>query len=180
MPLLAARLPGVITPLPFANTPVRAALLPVVMVAGLETKLEMEGGGGGAGALDPPQPVKPARPRPARPRESVMAQGETTKPRFMEFPVRIKLRSIGQAIIRLFGQYLCDDSGKTRNFCQASAGAGRSSQPLTTARMSLVSRMRFLYPCFATASIAWPISRVVRMWLGSAQRRRGISGLRNL
>jgi len=36
-------------------------------------------------------------------------------------------------------------------------------QRFNTARMSFVSKTRFSYPCLATDSIAWPISRVVRI-----------------
>jgi len=45
VPLVAARLPGVITPVPFANTPVSVAELPAAMVVGLATKLVIAGGG---------------------------------------------------------------------------------------------------------------------------------------
>jgi hypothetical protein len=43
-PLLAARLPGVITPVPFAKTPVRAALAGAVMEVGFAVKLVIEAG----------------------------------------------------------------------------------------------------------------------------------------
>jgi hypothetical protein len=42
-PLVAGRLPGVMTPLPFAKTPVRVALDPVVIVDGLAVKLVIVG-----------------------------------------------------------------------------------------------------------------------------------------
>jgi hypothetical protein len=42
---VAARLPGVITPVPLAKTPVRVALCPAVMVVGLATKLVIDGAG---------------------------------------------------------------------------------------------------------------------------------------
>ena len=45
VPLVTARLPGVITPVPFANTAVRLALPPAVIVAGLGTKLVIVGAG---------------------------------------------------------------------------------------------------------------------------------------
>jgi hypothetical protein len=46
-------------------------------------KLVMEGEGGGVGVLDdPPQPVKPARPRP-----KVIASGTRTERRFIGSPV---------------------------------------------------------------------------------------------
>lgn len=46
MPLVAGRLPGVMTPVPFANTPVSVASLdPVVIDAGLAIKLVIVGAG---------------------------------------------------------------------------------------------------------------------------------------
>jgi len=114
-PLLAAILPGVITPVPFEKTPVRVVLFPFVMVAGAAAKLVMDAEGGG-GALDPPHPVKPDRPRPAKPRQSVKAQEETTKPRLMKFPVYMKSRSIRKAMIRLSGHDVGDDFGKTAEY----------------------------------------------------------------
>ena len=39
-------MPGVITPVPLANTPVKVALCPAVMVVGLATKLVIVGGAG--------------------------------------------------------------------------------------------------------------------------------------
>jgi hypothetical protein len=42
-PLVAARLPGVMTPVPFAKTPARVALDPVVMLVGLAVKLVIVG-----------------------------------------------------------------------------------------------------------------------------------------
>ena len=45
VPVVAAILPGVITPVPLANTPVSVALWPAVMVAGLATKLVIVGSG---------------------------------------------------------------------------------------------------------------------------------------
>ena len=64
-PLLAGRLPGVMTPVPFAKTPVRAAVDPSVMEVRFAVKLVIEGGGSGVWVLEGPvpQPVKPARPR---------------------------------------------------------------------------------------------------------------------
>ena len=61
-PLVAGRLPGVMTPVPFAKTPVRVALPPLKALA---VKLLIEGAAGGVEVLDdpPPQPVKHARPR---------------------------------------------------------------------------------------------------------------------
>jgi hypothetical protein len=45
VPLVTARFPGVITPVPFANTAVRLVLAPTVMVAGLAAKLLIVGAG---------------------------------------------------------------------------------------------------------------------------------------
>jgi hypothetical protein len=45
VPLMTARLPGVITPVPFEKTAVRLALPPTVIVAGAATKLVIVGGG---------------------------------------------------------------------------------------------------------------------------------------
>jgi hypothetical protein len=83
-PLVAVRLPGVITPVPFANTAVRVALDPVVMVPEFAVKLAIDGGGGGGGVLDdpPPQPVKLARPR-----LRVIASRVRIRRRFIGFPV---------------------------------------------------------------------------------------------
>jgi hypothetical protein len=44
-PLVAERLPGVMTPVPFENTPVRIVLWPAVMELGLATKLVIFGAG---------------------------------------------------------------------------------------------------------------------------------------
>jgi hypothetical protein len=65
VPLVMAVFPGVTTPVPFTKTAVRVALDPTSTAAGLAAKLVMEGTGGGGGVeLDePPQPVKPAKPR---------------------------------------------------------------------------------------------------------------------
>ncbi len=52
-----------------------------------------------------------------------------------------------------------------------------TDQPSKTARMSLVSRIRFSKPFRATASMAWPISRVDNTWFGSQRRSSGKSGL---
>jgi hypothetical protein len=89
VPLVAGRLPGVMTPVPFAKTPVRVALDPFVMEVGFAVKLLIEGGGG-VGVLDdpPPQAVKPAKPR-----LRVMASGARTRRRFMGFPVSWSGRS---------------------------------------------------------------------------------------
>jgi len=82
-PLVAGRLPGVMTPVPFAKAPVRVALDPSVMEVGFTVKLVIEGGVGGVWVLDDPlpQPVKPARPR-----LRVMASGVRTRRCFMGFP----------------------------------------------------------------------------------------------
>jgi hypothetical protein len=76
-------LPGVITPVPFANTPVRVVLCPAVIVAALAVKLVMEAAGGGGVELDePPQPDKPARPT-----RSAKPQVARARYRFIEIPV---------------------------------------------------------------------------------------------
>ena len=66
-PLVAGKFPGVMTPVPFAKTPVRAAVDPFVMEVRFALKLVIEAGGGGSDVwvLDglAPQPVKAARPR---------------------------------------------------------------------------------------------------------------------
>jgi hypothetical protein len=86
VPLVTGRLPGVITPVPFANTPVRVALDPVVIEVGLAPKLVMEGGGGGGVLDDPlPHPVKLATPRTKRTRRT--ASGMRTGRRFMGYLV---------------------------------------------------------------------------------------------
>ena len=80
--LVAGRLPGVMTPVPFAKTPVRVALDPDVMEVGFAAKLVIEAGGGGGGGwvLDdpPPQPVKP--------KQRVKARGARTRRRFNAIP----------------------------------------------------------------------------------------------
>jgi hypothetical protein len=45
VPLVTARSPGVITPVPLANTAVRLELPPAVIVAGLAAKLVIVGAG---------------------------------------------------------------------------------------------------------------------------------------
>jgi len=63
VPLVAARAPGVTTPVPPENTPVRLALPPNVIVAELAVKLVIvgDGGGGGAEVDDPPHPIRPPK-----------------------------------------------------------------------------------------------------------------------
>ena len=63
VPLVAATLPGVITPVPLLNTPVRVVLCPAVMVATLAVKLVIEAGGVVGVELEepPPQPIRFAR-----------------------------------------------------------------------------------------------------------------------
>ncbi len=51
VPLLAARFPGVITPVPFPNIPVKPVLVPSTIVGGFAAKLVMKAWGGGGGAL---------------------------------------------------------------------------------------------------------------------------------
>jgi hypothetical protein len=86
VPLVAGRFPGVITPVPFTNTPVRVALCPAVIAAALAVKLVIEAAGGGVEFDEPPQPVKPARPMP-----SAKAQVAYTNDRLIIFPVTKKL-----------------------------------------------------------------------------------------
>ena len=62
-PLVAGKLPGVMTPVPPENTPVRVVLPPAVIVVEAAVKLEIEGGGAEVPELEeePPQPVTPAK-----------------------------------------------------------------------------------------------------------------------
>jgi hypothetical protein len=65
-PLVAARFPGVITPVPPLKTPVNVALCPSVMVLALAVKLVMDAGGVVCMEVEPPpQPANPARPVPS-------------------------------------------------------------------------------------------------------------------
>jgi len=68
------------TPVPFAKTPVRVALVPLVMEEELAVKLLIEAGGGGGGVLDDPPP------QPARARPKVRAR-RARKIRFIGFPM---------------------------------------------------------------------------------------------
>jgi hypothetical protein len=62
-PLVAARFPGVITPVPPLKTPVSVALCPSVMVLALAVKLVIDAGGTFCVEVElPPQPASPARP----------------------------------------------------------------------------------------------------------------------
>jgi hypothetical protein len=65
VPLVTDRLPGVITPVPFANTAVRLELPPTAIVAGFAVKLVIAGGGGVVDVIsdDPPQPIRLPKPR---------------------------------------------------------------------------------------------------------------------
>ena len=90
IPLVTARFPGVMTPLPFTKTPVNVALVPAVTVAGLAVKLVMEAtGGGGGGADEPPQPIR-------LPKHTLSEMAHTTgaRIRFIVFPVYSKFRRI--------------------------------------------------------------------------------------
>jgi hypothetical protein len=82
VPLVAARLPGVIMPAPFEKTPVKLELAPAVMVAGLAAKLAIEGVRICCWLVEPPQPAKPAKPT-----LRAMAQAEYARSRFIIFPV---------------------------------------------------------------------------------------------
>ena len=65
-PLVAARFPGVIMPVPPLKTPVNVALCPSVIVAALAVKLVMDAGGVVCMEVEPPpQPANPARPAPS-------------------------------------------------------------------------------------------------------------------
>jgi hypothetical protein len=81
VPLVAARLPGVITPGPPANIPVRLALAPAVIAVGLTTKLVMV-----AGAVVSPLPDGFEHPvMPTKPRLRVMPHVVWTRSRFILF-----------------------------------------------------------------------------------------------
>lgn len=81
-PLVAAMLPGVITPAPLENTPVKAEPDPSVMEVGLAVKLVMEAGGVVVVVEPPPpQPVIAAKPR-----RSVMAKEVKQADRLMDSP----------------------------------------------------------------------------------------------
>jgi hypothetical protein len=60
VPLVAGRLPGVMTPVPPEKTPVRLALAPAVIDAGVAVKLVIEGAGPVV-VVDDPEPPQPAR-----------------------------------------------------------------------------------------------------------------------
>ena len=93
-PLVAARLPGVMTPVPLEKTPVRLTFAPAEMELELAVKLEMAGGGGVIGADDPlPQPVKPAKPR-----IKGMASEAKTRKRFIR-TTRCRGRGRGEASV---------------------------------------------------------------------------------
>lgn len=81
-------MPGVMTPVPFAKTPVRVALDPFVMEVELAVKLVIEASGGGVFVLDDPPP------QPARARLSVIAR-EARRRCFIGFPVSGSGRSQG-------------------------------------------------------------------------------------
>ena len=85
VPLVAARFPGVIKPVPFTNTPVRVALCPAVIVAALAVKLVIEAAGGGVEFDEPPQPVKLASTTPR-----AMTHIANAKDRLIIFPVTKK------------------------------------------------------------------------------------------
>jgi hypothetical protein len=64
IPLVTGMLPGMTSPVPLANTPVRLIEVPAVIMLGLPAKLLMAGAGG---ALEPPPPqaARASRQRPA-------------------------------------------------------------------------------------------------------------------
>jgi hypothetical protein len=84
-PLLTARFPGVITPVPPVKTPVNVPLVPAVTVVGLAMKLVMVGTTGGGVVVvvldEPPQPVIPPRHR-----LSAMAHATEARIRFIRIP----------------------------------------------------------------------------------------------
>ena len=79
-PLVAAMLPGVMTPVPFENTLVKVELAPAVSSAGFALKLEIEAAGVDGVEL-PPHPV-----RAAEQRRSVMTQKVKRQDRRMDSP----------------------------------------------------------------------------------------------
>jgi hypothetical protein len=127
VPLVAAVLPGVMTPVPFANTPVKVAFCPAVIVAGFAVKLEMEAAGGGGGGLEePPQPVKFARPR-----LITTTHVARTRSRFMFFPVAnrvlIFLAANDKALLSGLGRL---NSESCRYVCQGRRRAARATVPI--------------------------------------------------
>jgi hypothetical protein len=64
-------------PVPFAKLAVRVALDPASIVAGVATKLVMDGGGGGGGGGVDEEPEQPAKP--TKPKLRAMAQTAGTK-----------------------------------------------------------------------------------------------------
>ena len=64
VPLVAAMLPGVMTPVPSPNTPVRPELVPATIDGGVAAKLVMKAAGGGGWLLDePPHPDRDPKAR---------------------------------------------------------------------------------------------------------------------
>ena len=101
-PLVAVRLPGVITPVPFAKTPVKVALDPSVIKLSFAVKLVIEGGGGGGVLDDPlPQAVKLAKAT-----MRMMDGGTTVRRRFMGSTVvwefAENLRTSGAKALKIF------------------------------------------------------------------------------
>jgi hypothetical protein len=60
-PLVTARLPGVMSPVPLVKTPMRLAVPPAVIDAGVAVKLVMEGSENCLKPTELPQPVKQTR-----------------------------------------------------------------------------------------------------------------------
>jgi hypothetical protein len=77
VPLVAEMLPGVITPVPPLNTPVKLELDPFSIVVGLAAKLVIVGGG----VVVEPLP----EPHPAKPRMAPLATSATTRDRRFRF-----------------------------------------------------------------------------------------------
>jgi hypothetical protein len=92
VPLVAERLPGVITPVPFEKTPVRLELAPELMEAGLAVKLLMEGG-------VPPPPLRPPPPQAAIHMQAAetVARAAIRLKNFIFLPPKIQLRSFAHA-----------------------------------------------------------------------------------
>jgi hypothetical protein len=121
VPLVAATFPGVIIPVPLANTPVRVVLCPTVMVAALAVKLVMDAAGGGVVFDEPPQPMKPVRTTPR-----VITHIAETKDRLIIFPATRNLVVFPPPIIgpdHEFGKSIFSSSPKI------TAWAGHSRFP---------------------------------------------------
>lgn len=81
-PLVAGRFPGVMTPVPPANTPVSCAVAPAEIVEGFAVKLVIVGAAGGVGVLLPLElpPPQANMPNNANAPQSLVIMGEMTMP----------------------------------------------------------------------------------------------------